>query len=243
MSANSSLSLAILALTLLTGFTATDESRANEPGAGSVSGQVTITRNLAAQRMRFRLYPSYKPIAPPPEAERSDEFQNVVIYLEPLDFEAPPLSPEHDLDILQLGETFIPHVLPVALGSTVGYPNFDPIFHNVFSLSRPSTFDLGRFPQHETRTVTFDKPGVVPVFCHLHSDMSAVVVVLATPWFVVPEADGKYSIPNLPAGNYRVTAWHERVDSVETRIAISAGENVNLDLSIPRPEQNEQGAP
>lgn len=227
-------------------FVMPERSWSTEPGSeqdrGLVAGKVTITRNLAAQRMRFRLYPSYKPIAPPPDAGRSDEYQNVVIYLQPLDFDAPALSPQTGLEILQIGETFIPHVLPVTVGSTVSFPNLDPIFHNVFSLSRPSTFDLGRYPQNETRTVTFSRPGVVPVFCHLHSDMSAVVVVLDTPWYAIPQADGQYEISDLPEGNYRVTAWHERNDPVETEITIVAGEVVNLDLSIPIPDENENGA-
>lgn len=215
----------------------------DERGWGAVSGQVTITRNLAAQRMRFRLYPSYKPIAPLPEgAGRSDEYRNVVIYLKPLNFDSPPVSPQTTLEIRQLGETFLPHVLPVTVGSTVSFPNLDPIFHNVFSLSRPSTFDLGRYPQGETRMVTFNEPGVVPVFCHLHSDMSAVVVVLDTPWFTIPQPDGRYQIADLPAGDYRVTAWHERSESVEAEITIAAGQVVNLDLSIPITDENEKGA-
>jgi hypothetical protein len=216
----------------------------HESGSGTVSGQVTITRNLAAQRMRFRLYPSYKPIAPPPaDAVRSDEYQNVVIYLQPVSFDLSPISPGTGFEIRQLGETFIPHVLPVTVGSTVSFPNLDPIFHNVFSLSRPKSFDLGRYPQNETRTVTFNEPGVVPLFCHLHSDMSAVVVVLDTPWYTIPEVDGQYRIADLPAGNYRVTAWHERSSSVESEITITAGQVVSLDLSIPIPDENENGAP
>ena len=213
---------------------------ADNPEFGTVSGQVTITRNLAAQRMRFRLYPSYKPIAPPPaDAVRADEYQNVVIYLKPLSFDAPPVSPVHGLEIRQLGESFIPHVLPVTVGSTVAFPNLDPIFHNVFSLSRPKTFDLGRYPQHESRAVTFDTPGIVPVFCHLHSDMSAVVVVLDSPWYIVPLANGQYQITDLPAGDYLVTAWHERSESVEIEITITAGELVTLDLSVPISDENE----
>lgn len=237
-------SIAALMAALATSQLSWSNESGHETGRGAVSGQVTITRNLAAQRMRFRLYPSYKPIAPPPAgAGRADEYQNVVIYLEPLDFDSPPVSSQTGLEIRQLGETFIPHVLPVTVGSTVSFPNLDPIFHNVFSLSRPKTFDLGRYPKSETRTVTFDEPGVVPVFCHLHSDMSAVVVVLDTPWYTIPKANGLYQIADLPPGQYRVTAWHERSPSVATEITIEAGQVVSLDLSIPIPDENEKGAP
>lgn len=229
-------------LAFLTALAIPSEMLSADQHIGAVAGQVTITQKLATQRMRFRLYPSYKPIAPPPEdAGRSDEYQNVVIYLEPLDFETPDSTLQEGLEIRQLGETFIPHVLPVTVGSTVAFPNLDPIFHNVFSLSSSKEFDLGRFPQGDSRSVTFDQPGVVPVFCHLHSDMSAVVVVLDTPWFVVPQPDGRYHIDDLPAGRYRVNAWNERSESAETTITIQVGETVMLDLTVPIPDEDESG--
>lgn len=209
---------------------------------GTVSGQVTITRKLATQRMRFRLYPSFKPVAPPPEgAGRDDEYQNVVIYLEPLDADTPTPPPQQGLEIRQIGESFIPHVLPVSVGSTVAFPNFDPIFHNVFSLSSTKTFDLGRYPRGESRSVTFDKPGVVPVFCHLHSDMSAVVLVLGTPWFAVPQPDGSYSLPGVPAGRYRLVGWHERSEPAEATITVSGGETVLIDVTVPIEDDGTSG--
>lgn len=209
---------------------------------GVVAGTVTITRSLAAQRMRFRLYPTYRPVPPPPEgAERDDEFQNVVIYLEPLDAEPPARPAPPDLKILQLGETFIPHVLPVLVGSTVEFPNLDPIFHNVFSLSKTKTFDLGRYPKGETRSVTFDKAGVVPVFCHLHSDMSAVVLVLETPLFTIPQPDGRYRISRVPGGRYRLVAWHERSAPLEMEITVVSGERVEVDVTVPIEDEQEPG--
>ena len=234
-------SVALLA-SCLAGLLSHAERLAADEHHGEVAGQVTITRKLAAQRMRFRLYPSYRPVAPPAEGMgRDDEYANVVIYLEPLDAPPPQLSPRQGLEIRQVGESFIPHVLPVVVGSTVAFPNLDPIFHNVFSLSSTQTFDLGRYPSGESRSVTFDQPGVVPVFCHLHSDMSAVVLVLETPWFTIPEPDGSYSIPDVPAGRYRAVGWHERSEPVETTIAVNRGEVARLDLTVPIPDDEDSG--
>lgn len=201
---------------------------------GSVHGQVTITRKLTSQRMRFRLYPGFKPLAPPAGSEiNDDERRNVVVYLE----NAPGLEVNHvggeSPRIIQQGETFIPHVLPVVKGATVEFPNEDPIFHNVFSLSTTSTFDLGRYPQGDSRSVTFDQPGVAPVFCHLHSNMSAVVLVLDNPFFAVPNEQGMYSIEGIPQGTYTLVGWHERSERVLHQVEIIAGQSVELNLVIP----------
>ena len=201
---------------------------------GSIHGQVTITRKLTSQRMRFRLYPGFKP-QPPPRAEEmgDDERRNVVVYLQnaaPTGIEAAHSEP---IEIIQLGETFIPHILPIVQGSTVEFPNQDPIFHNVFSLSGTRTFDLGRYPQGDSRSVTFEEPGIVPVFCHLHSDMSATILVLDNPFFTVPNAEGKYVIDGIPEGTYTLVGWHERSEPTEQQVTVIAGESVELNVVIP----------
>jgi len=209
----------------------TDPSSAN----GSIGGKVQITQNLAAQRMRFRLYPGFRSIPPPTaEEKRNDEWQNIVIYLKSntmLNSATPEDS--QTLQIAQLGETFIPHVLPIVKGSTVEFPNQDPIFHNVFSLSGTKSFDLGRYPKGDSRSVAFDQVGVVPVFCHLHSDMSAIVMVLDNPYFDVPGPDGHYQIDNIPSGSYTLVAWHERSEQVEQQVEVIAGQTLELDITVP----------
>ena len=201
---------------------------------GSIHGKVTLTRKLTSQRMRFRLYPGFKPQAPPAASEFSDdERRNVVVYLE----DAPALDTSPNSteppQIVQLGETFIPHVLPVVTGTTVEFPNDDPIFHNVFSLSATRTFDLGRYPQGDSRSVTFDQAGVAPVFCHLHSDMSAVVLVLDNPFFATPGNDGEYVITGIPPGSYTLVGWHERSERVQHQVNVVAGESLELNIVIP----------
>lgn len=211
-------------------------SVAGEPDAGgSIQGTVRITEKLTEQRMRFRLYPGANPSPPAvAQGQRSDEFRNIVIYLKSAGPPGPTGSTEpREFHMSQEGETFIPHVLPVPVGSTVQFPNHDPIFHNVFSLSATSTFDLGRYPQGDSKSVRFDKPGLVPVFCHIHSDMSAIILVLENPHFTVPGADGRYRIDNIPPGTYSLVAWHERSEPVEKQVEVKAGQPLEVDFTVP----------
>lgn len=215
-----------------------------DPTAGaSIRGQVHIQKKLTGQKMRFRLYPDFKPVPPPaPGQKREDEWQNVVVYLES-DIPLPPAlhASAENPKMAQLGETFIPHVLPVMVGSTVEFPNRDPIFHNVFSLSSTKTFDLGRYPKGDSRAVTFDQPGIVPVFCHLHSDMSAIILVLETPFFTVPGSDGQYRIDQIPPGSYTLVAWHVRSERVERKVEVSAGEVLEIDITVPIEDDEDTG--
>src|SRR5207248_1536610 len=115
-------------------------------------------------------------------------------------------------------------------------PNEDDVFHNVFSLSSAATFDLGRYPKGESRSVEFNKTGTVHVFCHIHSDMSAVVLVLANAFFTTPDQSGHFTIENLPSGEYTIVAWHERIKPVTRRVTVIAGQTTPLDFNIPLPE-------
>ena len=103
------------------------------------------------------------------------------------------------------------------------FPNDDPIYHNVFSLSRAKTFNLGRFPKGKSRGVRFDKPGVVKVFCQIHSHMSATVMVFDHPWFAIPDEEGTFELPDVPPGNHQITAWHERLGDTTLQRARRAG--------------------
>lgn len=233
--------LIALALCLLPGLARAESN----PSAtsGSITGKVLISRKLTSQRMRFRLYPGFKPLPPPTTAEkRADEWQNIIIYLESTStIAAIPSHSKKKLQIAQLGETFVPHVLPVVQGSAVEFPNQDPIFHNVFSLSSTKTFDLGRYPKGSSRSVTFDEPGIVPVFCHLHSNMSAIVMVLDNPLFTVPGTDGRYQIEGIPAGSYTLVAWHQRSERVEQRVEVVSGEALELTITVPIEDEEESG--
>jgi len=109
------------------------------------------------------------------------------------------------------------------------------VFHNVFSLSSTRTFDLGRFPRGESKSIRFSKAGLVQVFCHIHSDMNAVIMVLDNPLFAVPNLQGHYVIEGVPPGEYRVVAWHERIKPITERVRVTAGQTATLDFTIPLP--------
>jgi hypothetical protein len=109
------------------------------------------------------------------------------------------------------------------------------VFHNVFSLSSARSFDLGRYPKGASKSVHFDKGGTVQVFCHIHSDMSAIVFVLENPFFTVATPAGRYGLEGVPPGEYRLVAWHERVRSIVQRVQVRAGETTVLDLNVPLP--------
>jgi plastocyanin len=126
---------------------------------------------------------------------------------------------------------FHPQVLPILVGTTVDFPNRDNLFHNVFSYSSPKEFDLGRYPKDDSRSVTFDKPGTIRVYCDIHSHMAATILVLQHPYFATPGDDGSYVIPNVPEGKYRIVLWYGR-DVVERRtITVEAGKSVTADFT------------
>ncbi len=202
--------------------------------SGRIQGEVLVTRKLTSQRMRFRLYPGFKPLPPPTAVEdMGDERRNVVIYLKSTPSITAARSGGKALQITQTGETFVPHVLPIVQGTTVDFPNQDPIFHNVFSLSDAKSFDLGRYPKGESKSVIFDQTGIIPVFCHLHSNMSAIVLVLDNTFFTVPDAAGRYRIEDIPAGTYTLVGWHERSEPVEQQVEVLSGQSVELNITIP----------
>jgi plastocyanin len=202
---------------------------------GRLEGTVAVGQELSSRRMRFSLYPDpTQPATARPKAGHGEELQNVVIYFEP----SPSLSatspskPERPV-MRQEGLAFVPHVLAVPKGTTVDFPNGDAIFHNVFSLSKAAEFDLGRYPMGSTKSVRFVKPGIVKVFCHIHSDMSGVILVLDSPYFAVPDARGQYAIPGLPPGEYTVVGWHERARPLRKTIRIQPGRTAVADFNIP----------
>lgn len=164
----------------------------------------------------------------------TSELSNVVVYLR--DAPARPVPPGR-AQIRQVGETFVPRIVAVTVGSDVDFPNDDPIYHNVFSLSRTRTFDLGRYPQGTSRRVHFDKPGIVRVFCQIHSHMSATVAVFDHPWYATPDAQGRFELTGLPAGARRITAWHERLGDTTLDLRLDPGRTAEVGFVLPVPRR------
>lgn len=155
---------------------------------------------------------------------RQNDHSGVVIWLEPVAGKA-EMRPGPLPTMVHKNKTFLPHVLAVTVGAKVSFPNQDPFFHNAFSNYDGQIFDVGLHAPRTAREVTFRRPGVVRVFCNIHPTMSAVIVVLETPYFAVSDSKGAYSIPGVPPGEYRLHVFHERVKpealkAVETNLTL-----------------------
>jgi plastocyanin len=199
------------------------------PDGGRITGRVTLTTRIKGRALPSTAYPTravgaHDPSAPP-------EIKNVVVYLRDIAFRGalPPIKAE----LRQEHETFLPHVLAITRGSTVDFPNDDPIFHNVFSLSSAATFDLRRYPRGQSRSQTFAKAGIVKIYCNIHSHMSATILVRDNPYFAIPDREGNYELPNVPAGQYALVGWHERVGERIATVRVERGKAATVDLSLP----------
>jgi plastocyanin len=201
--------------------------------AETVSGNIIVKRRLTKLRVTPTVAMYNRGVAGPLEsAARVDplkyERNHVVIWLEG---ETPGLP--RDAVITQQGRQFLPDLAVVPAGSSVAFPNMDPIFHNVFSFSKIRSFDLGNYPVGESRTVKFSKPGVVYVNCHLHSNMSGTIVVTPNQWFARPNPAGPYSIAEVPPGAYTVTAWHRTAGIFQKKVQVLPGKGAQVDFLIP----------
>jgi len=155
-----------------------------------------------------------------------------VVWLTPVPLTAGELMPVHPVHsvLRQKNKSFEPHLLVVTKGSTVDFPNLDPWFHNVFSLFNGKKFDLGLYEAGTSRTVHFDREGVSYIFCNIHPEMSAVVVVVASPYHALAFKNGGFSIAGVPPGRYRLQVWNEN-SLPETLEALSREVEVNGTVS------------
>jgi plastocyanin len=161
----------------------------------------------------------------------SFEKSHVAIYLEDAPASAVPAGPVASVE--QRDRRFFPDLLVIPAGSAVLFPNFDPIFHNVFSLSKAKSFDLGNYPKGQSRTVTFPKAGIVAVYCHLHPNMSASIVVTPNSWGVKANADGSFFLENVPPGRYTVVAWHKAAGTFRKTIEVREGQPADISFTLP----------
>jgi plastocyanin len=199
------------------------------PGAtratGTIRGRVSVT---AATR------PIERPSVTELTGRRHEpaDRRRAVVYLE-----AAPLRAFDELRagrarMDQRGEQFVPRVLAITVGTTVDFPNNDITFHNVFSLSRVKPFDLGRYKPGRSGGVLFDRPGIVPVFCDIHSHMSAYILVFSHPFFSLTDESGDYAITGVPPGTYTVLVWSELGRAQPRRITLSGTETVEADFRV-----------
>jgi plastocyanin len=194
---------------------------------GSIRGRVTVP-NVPAGLSRPTV------AEPSSAAHPAVNRRRVVVYLEAAPRQAFGELPPGRARMDQRAEQFSPRVLAVTAGTTVDFPNNDRTFHNVFSLSRVRSFDLGRFAPGRTGSVRFDRPGIVPVFCDIHSHMSAFILVFSHPFFAVSDDDGQYVIEGVPAGTYTLVAWSELGTATPRRVTVPENANVEADFQIGR---------
>ncbi len=199
---------------------------------GSIRGKVTISRpdDITEEILHGRMLNRYestpglsdKPLQPYTLSEKA------VVYLESVPGDYPPPQSHPTLD--QHDMVFRPLVLPVLVGTTVDFPNSDPLFHNVFSLSEAKEFDLGKYPKGERRSVRFDQAGVVSVYCEIHSYMFASILVLQNPYFAVPDQNGNYEINGVPAGTYSLSFWYGRKKAESRTVTVSANQSTTVNF-------------
>lgn len=169
------------------------------------------------------------------------DYSGVVVWLEPAaGASALPIAARH-AEMIQKNKTFSPHVLAITMGTTVDFPNYDPIFHNAFSNYDGQIFDIGLYPPGTSRSIAFRREGVVRVFCNIHPTMSAVIVVLRTPYFAVSDKMGAFEIPDVPPGSYRMHVFHERAAEQTLAALVHTIEVPDGPLQLPAISVSESG--
>lgn len=161
--------------------------------------------------------------------EKADA-SNVVVYITGLTEPAPDSLAK----MVQKDKRFLPAVLPIVAGQAVEFPNEDVRIHNVFSKSRARTFDLGKYRKGDrSKTVVFEQTGVVEVYCDIHEEMAATILVLPNTKFAVTGNDGRFTLPSLPPGKYTVFAWQRRGEPARQSLVVKeGGENVSLSFAL-----------
>ena len=213
----------------LSGAVRADAAAAAQRAPGAIRGRVDIRRTVTPPERR----PATAALGFPAARDVADT-RRAVVYLETAPAAALSARDTGRARMDQRNETFFPHVLAVDVGSVVDFPNSDSTYHNVFSLSKAKRFDLGRYARGKSKAVRFERPGVVRVFCDIHSHMSAFVLVFSHPFYAMTDGDGRYRIEGIPPGTYTVAAWYEG-EARETRtVSIPAqGGPADLDFVIP----------
>ena len=165
-------------------------------------------------------------------AHTASDVRPAVVYLESAPARAFPDVEPMRATMDQRNETFVPHVLAITVGTTVDFPNSDNTYHNVFSLRGPRPFDLGRYAAGRSKSVRFDRPGIVRVFCEIHSHMSAFILVFNHRYFSVTSPDGRYQITRVPSGRYTLVAWNEGAIRESRQIVVPDDGAVEADFSV-----------
>jgi plastocyanin len=214
--------------------------------AESIEGTVVIKKKLTKRRVTAEV-PMYErgtavelgadPVQDPLAFERA----RVAVYLEGRlsppatgsEIAKPEIAKPEMVKMEQTNRRFSPEMVVIPVGAKVSFPNNDPIFHNVFSLSGPKTFDLGNYAKGDTRVVTFPAPGIVYVNCHLHPNMTATIVVTPNQWNTKADREGHFELADVPPGQYTLVAWHKASGFLRQMVTVEQGKDAHAEFLIP----------
>lgn len=165
---------------------------------------------------------------------KGSDVRQAVVYFEPANPQAVKAS-EKPFEMVTRRKELVPRLLVIPRGSKVRFPNEDPILHNVFSVSAPNQFDFGLVEQGPGKEKRFEHPGLVRVYCNVHHDMVAYILVLDTPFHATPDANGEFAFLGLPRGKGKLTVWHEQADPVTLDVELPQKGPLTVGLQIVRP--------
>lgn len=171
--------------------------------------------------------------------EKKRDRSNVVVYLENGP-KAPPESASLVQRVFQKDQQFRPQVVVAPLGSSLEFPNEDKIFHNVFSLSKAARFDLGLYKSGESKLVKTKKVGVIDVFCNIHPQMFAKILVVDTKHYAITEADGRFTIPAVPVGTYQLVAWQAKGEKSTAQVSVTRGRKSDVSIQLVESTERER---
>ncbi len=195
------------------------------PQAGSVSGRVEV-KPIPPRQVVSR-YPS-----PGGPVQRSIDPIPTVVFIDGPVTGAPAWPKPTTTVITQKGLRFSPSLLVIPKGTSVSFPNEDNEFHNVFSYSKAKRFDLGRYPKGESKSVVFDKPGIVKIYCEVHPWMRAAILVLEAPCYAIVSGDGSFTIEGIPAGHHELVVWNIDAGSKKVALDVTAGSAPQLQIRL-----------
>ena len=201
-------------------------------GVQSLIADGTVEGKLSVESMKpSPSRPGYLPSATK-QPVLKPESAPAIVYLERDDRVYPRTKTNETARIRQSGYQFRPSMVAIQTGTKVDFPNLDEEFHNVFSCSKAKHFDLGRFRKEETSPeVLFNKTGVVKIYCEIHQHMRCFVVVLDTPWFVKTDAEGKFSLNNIPPGDYSLKIFQPSERLIQQRVTVTDGQTNTVNLT------------
>lgn len=200
--------------------------------ASDIQSTITIKHRLTKKRVTLTANLYERGVAVPLPRQSQDDLayerSHVVLFLE----DSLPSTPRTGV-MQQENRQFVPNLLALPVGSTVSFPNLDPIFHNVFSLSGAKSFDLGNYPKGQTRSVTFTAPGLILVNCRLHANMTASILITPSSYASISDPDGKVILHDVPPGTHTVVAWHKAAGYFRRTVVVEPGKTATVDFFIP----------